>query len=81
MLHLLSTTFWIKLLFAVTLCARGFFFILVLFCGDSERGSRDCERTFVHDRGFAAHCGEKTKQKKPSGTQGNLQLTERYDFV
>ena len=51
------------------------FFVFVLFCGDSERRSRDRERTsekntLVHDRGFAAHCRRKTKQKKPSGTQG-----------
>ena len=27
---------------------------------------------FVLDRGFAAHCRRKTKQKNPSGTQGRI---------
>ena len=35
------------------------FFVFVLFCCESERRSRD------HDRGFAAHCRRKTKQKNP----------------
>ena len=41
-------------------------FCFVLFCGDSERRSRDREQAaFVHDRGFAAHCRHKTKTKNP----------------
>ena len=57
-------------------CQRDFLFLFfVLFCGDSERRSRDRERTvFFRSSTIAASpltdCRRKTKQKNPSGTQG-----------
>ena len=60
------------------------------FCthGSEVRTGRDQRvfffRSFVHDRGFAAHCRHKTKQKlnkKPSGTQGIFTVTSLIKLI